>query len=66
MKLSFNVKEKSIVSYLTEMTVESKGHSRTCDGSMNPYYFMKDELYFKKERGIAVGIFKEHVSIRSK
>jgi len=56
MKLSFNVKEKSIVSYFTDMITNSKVRdSRGCDGELNPYYFLKDELYFKKDRGINIG-----------
>lgn len=54
MKLSFNVKEKSIESYFQEMIVTPLDMRRN-NHDQSPYYFLKDEMYFKKDRGIKIG-----------
>ena len=62
MKVKFNVKDKSALSFLKENLLECliDGNKHRIDDDQSPYYLMKDEMYFKIDCKIKIG---EHFKI---
>jgi len=51
-----NVKDKSVHTFLSENLLGYKpSERRDMSGDENPYYLMKDEMYFKKSSGLKFG-----------
>ena len=58
MEVKLNVKDKSVQTFLEERLLGYKADDRNGMGSMrdgSAYHLMKDEMFFKKDCGIAVG-----------
>ena len=54
--VKLNVKDKSVHTFLSENLLGYKpSERRSMDGDENPYYLMKDEMYFKKSVGLNAG-----------
>lgn len=52
----FNVKDKSIHHFFAEHLISADTDRQGIRSSdLNPYYFMKDEIYLKRTAGIAAG-----------
>ena len=58
MEVKLNVKDKSVATFLEERLLGYKADDRNGMGNMrdgSAYHLMRDEMFFKKDCGIAIG-----------